>query len=391
MPVHFSGSWAEQIDTVCRSLAARGHEVDVITTRHPVGFQLEKTVDNMAIHYLRETSPGRYTSSWWLESVRRFEKLGKAGYDIVYSQGRGGLAYLKKLRKRVGIPYITHERGTILREALSNLYEGVTAGKVFAFLRNSCRYVVRDFQRIRQADRIVAVSEYVKKGLARIFLISPESIDVVRNFVNSNRFNDNLDGTLVKERYKISRDEKLILAVGRIYPQKGFQYLIGSLPLILGSCKNAKVMIVGPGNYSQRLIEMAMRLRIRDKIILTGPIHHRSLPSYYAAADVVVNPTVRRNEGMVNVVLEAFASGKPVVASDVGGCRELIEYGVDGLLVPPHDCAGLAVAVSQVLKNCDVAVRLGRAGRKKATQMYTLDKTVNSLSKVFEASIGFGD
>ncbi len=123
-------------------------------------------------------------------------------------------------------------------------------------------------------------------------------------------------------------------------------------------CPDAYLLIVGEGSRRDALEAQARELRIAHRVVFTG--RRDDVPAVTAALDVAVLPSYREAQGLT--ILEAMALSRPVVASNVGGIPEMIEDGVTGLLVPPHDAAALTAAIVRLLTDHPYADMLGRAG-----------------------------
>ncbi len=129
---------------------------------------------------------------------------------------------------------------------------------------------------------------------------------------------------------------QIVGVVARLEPEKGHPTLLEAWPLVLRACPDTYLLIVGEGSRRDALEAQARELRIAHRVVFTG--RRDDVPAVTAALDVAVLPSYREAQGMV--ILEAMALSRPVVASNVGGIPEMIEDGVTGLLVPPHDPAG---------------------------------------------------
>ena len=128
---------------------------------------------------------------------------------------------------------------------------------------------------------------------------------------------------------------------------------------------------MGKGDYMANLNNLVQKLSIGNNVIFIGNVPFESLPDYFNACDLFVNPTIRQN-GYDLTILEAMACEKPVVVSNIGSVPTAIEDGVDGLLVPTGDIKKLAEAVIKVLKDQELAKRLGKAARKKLEEKFSL-------------------
>ena len=154
-----------------------------------------------------------------------------------------------------------------------------------------------------------------------------------------------------------------VLFVGRLTPQKG----VGTLVAAVGLLKDpsARVLLVGDGPERPALERQAERIGVGDRLHFVGFLAHERLPAMFSHADLLVLPSLYEELG--TVLLEAMQAGLPIVASKTGGVPDVIEDGVNGLLVPPADPGALARAIDRLLADSGLARRLseGAQGRGK--------------------------
>lgn len=148
---------------------------------------------------------------------------------------------------------------------------------------------------------------------------------------------------------------RLVLALGRLHPNKGFDVLIRALPALPG----VHAVIAGEGPERAALLELARQERVADRLHLPG--WRGDTAALLAAADLLICPS--RHEPLGNVVIEAWSARRPVVAAAADGPRELITSGRDGMLVPPEDPGALAKAMVSLLDDPERAMALAEAGR----------------------------
>jgi phosphatidyl-myo-inositol dimannoside synthase len=180
---------------------------------------------------------------------------------------------------------------------------------------------------------------------------------------------------LWRRRLGIPEEAPLLLGVGRMATKKGFQVLIEVLPTLLEEFRELRVVLAGGGDLLGRLREAAGDGE--GRVHFPGPVLRDTLPDLYRAADLFVLPAVHDGRGNVdglpNVILEAMASGLPVVASAISGIPLAVEDGRTGLLVPEGDPAALLGALRRLLADRAAARALGEQGRRKAEAELTWD------------------
>jgi glycosyltransferase involved in cell wall biosynthesis len=190
-----------------------------------------------------------------------------------------------------------------------------------------------------------------------------------------------------RERLGIPEDAPLILSVGRMATKKGFHVLMEALPEILSA--GAHLVLAGGGDLLPDFQRQACRFD--GRLHLPGPVLRDTLPDLYRAADLFVLPAVHDSKGNVdglpNVILEAMASGLPVVASGISGIPLAVEDGLTGLLVPERDPAALAGALRKLLADRELAKGMGERGRRKAETELTWDAVASRYREGYVAAL----
>lgn len=181
------------------------------------------------------------------------------------------------------------------------------------------------------------------------------------------------------------QDEAIILALGRLSKEKGHSDLIQAAAVLqrLDAVPDFRVVLVGDGPERESLMRLARRLGVHEKLTITG--FQKDVDPYYSMAKLLCLPS--HSEGFPNVMLEAMASGLPIVAASVGGVPEALEDGVTGLIIPPRNPKALANAILRLLIDPGLRMRLGAAARKMAEANYTLDGYVRVLSRFYNDTL----
>lgn len=177
----------------------------------------------------------------------------------------------------------------------------------------------------------------------------------------------------------------LLLNVGRLYKQKGQKYLIPMMDELLSRWPRAQLLIVGGGDEEAELRRLVKEQALGDSIHLLGI--RTDVKQLLEIADVFVFPSLWESFGLA--ALEAMASGVPVVASRIGGIPEIIQDGVDGVLVPPHDPAAMALAVDKLASSTELATRIGEAAMLTAQSRFDSSKSVRGVEAIYRAVASF--
>lgn len=187
---------------------------------------------------------------------------------------------------------------------------------------------------------------------------------VIPNGVDTQRFNPGVDGESVRTKHNLCGC-LVILFVGALttwHSYKGVDLLLRAFSEVGKKYDTARLLIAGSGSLVPLYKRMAKELGLSDKVIFAGRVNEEQLSSYYAASDVFVLPSKDYSEGYGLVLLEAMASGKPVIGSAVGGIVDVISQGETGLLVAPSSTA-ISEAVVELLENEDKRLKMGKNGR----------------------------
>jgi glycosyltransferase involved in cell wall biosynthesis len=174
-----------------------------------------------------------------------------------------------------------------------------------------------------------------------------------------------------------------LLAVGRLVEKKGFHVLLDALAAIPGAWQ---LRIVGDGPARERLSAQAQALGIADQVTFAGALTHETLPLEYSGADIVAVPSIVDSsgdrEGLPNVVLEAMASGRAIVATDTGAIASAIHDGDTGLLVPAASPGALTRALTRLANAPHLRTTLGLAARRTAENLFDVRHCTNHLASV---------
>jgi phosphatidyl-myo-inositol alpha-mannosyltransferase len=178
-----------------------------------------------------------------------------------------------------------------------------------------------------------------------------------------------------------------VLFVGRLEPRKGLAYLVRAFLRLKPAFPRLRLLVVGRDDKRQQEKAMAMvPPRLRPDLVFVGSVPQADLPSYYASADVFCAPSLG-GESFGIVLAEAMAVGLPVVCSDIGGYRDVVRDGTDGLLVPPRDPRALAEALAGLLDNPARLAAMGEAAAA-AARRYAWEVVAAQVTEVYRTALG---
>ncbi|ADP77482.1 glycosyl transferase group 1 [Methanothermus fervidus DSM 2088] len=330
-PPHVGGV-ASHVHFLSNMLKNKGHEVFVITYPHKnLKSNNVKQAPTINIKGLRGLI---FTLT---ATIMALYLIVKEDIDIIHSHyllPPGLVGYLAS--KITGKPHYVTVHGSDALILSSN-----------RFLRILIKMILQD------AENVLVVSKTLKNKILEI-IEDEKKVVITGNAVDLKTFNPNIKTTF-KDELKIKKP--IILFVGNLVPQKGLQYLLKAKKLVKTP---STLVIVGDGPCLNQLKKMVKEEKIKD-VVFTGVRH--DINNVMAAADLVVLPSISESFGLA--LLEAMACGKPVVATKVGGIKEIVTEDV-GLLVNPRDPKALANAIDYILKNEKKKKEMGKNARKIA-------------------------
>jgi glycosyltransferase involved in cell wall biosynthesis len=240
---------------------------------------------------------------------------------------------------------------------------------------------------LSRARKIIAVSHFTKWELTNYYKIPANKIQVIHNGVDINKFKPAVDKRKVKAELGFNPDDLAIVSVGRLYARKGLFTLIDSMPSVVKRYPNAKFIISGKGQSDEmnKLIAHAEKLGVKNNIIFTGYYPDKKLPRLYQAADVFAFSTFYEHHPFA--VLEALATGLPVVTTTVGGIPETIESGKNGLLVKPFNARAFGEKILYLLEHPVAATEMGAQARKTIVENYDWSIVVKDAMKVYDEAL----
>ena len=232
---------------------------------------------------------------------------------------------------------------------------------------------------IRLADRVISVSNATSDWLIQKRGVSPYSVTVIPYGVNLSLYHQKENKAKLTE-LGISKDDPIVGMTGRLHSQKGHIYLIEAAREISRQIPNVRFLIIGDGPLREDLIARVKAYKLDSNFFFLGFRH--DVPELLRCLDIFTLPSLY--QGLPNVVLEAMATGKPVVATPVDGTKEAVLDGRTGLLVPEKNPAKLADALLSLLRNPMYARELGQNGRNRVKQLFSLETQVKKFEELYE-------
>ena len=355
------GGVTEHVDATAHALRARGHEVAVITSRFSEaesrgltgnGYPVHRIGRNFAVTY--NGAENNLTIGFGLRGKLE-QLLDRERFDLLHLHCPVS-PFLPLLALRIAKQPVV---GTFHSTVMSDL--------AFRLFR---RALLPSYRRI---DRTLAVSEEARTCVLRHF---PGPVEVLPNGVNLERFRPGLPRLA-----RFDDGTPNILFVGRHDPRKGLPELMSACRSLAREGVRFRLIIVGDGRLRRRIESMA-----HGPLHFEGRVSNGNLPGYYASSDIFCSPA-RGGESFGIVLLEAMASGVPIVATDLPGYRTVLTPGSEGLMVPPRDPASLRAALQTLLSHPTLRSEMGGRGIE-TSRRYAWPAIARRLEEIYGSLVG---
>jgi glycosyltransferase involved in cell wall biosynthesis len=304
--------------------------------------------------------------------------------DVYEAHAVSGYRFLKTLREHdVKKPFIQTVHGVLADEYTQALQRG--APTLQAKLAN---LIMRQLAKLEEeaaknATLTVTISKYSRRKITQLYGVDETKIRIVPNGVDTQRFKPSKSHESIKHQTGI--DNKLcVLFVGRLIPRKGLHYLVEAAKQIVKEFSQTMFLIVGDGPLRNHLISYLDKLNLSSNFVFLGDVSEKALPALYNCADVFVLPSIQEGQGIA--LLEAQATGKPIVAFDVGGVREAVLDKETALLVKP-DSRELAGALMKLLVNWSLREKMGHRGREFVVDRFSWDVCAQKMLQVYREAV----
>ena len=295
------------------------------------------------------------------------------------------------IAKKMGIPIVTimHGYKTMMFSSVLNQVINFRTGYshlLKSFLSLLYYSAFQEFPLLVKSSIIIAVSERVANALGRRPLIDKNKVIVINNGIDIETFKPSEDQSKqIRDKLNILDQDRAILFLSLISKQKGTDIAIKAFNE-LSHLKNIKLIIAGDGEYLNDAKLLARYYGIESKVVFTGFIPNEDTPKYYNASDIFIFPTLRL-ESFGIVLAEAMACRKPVIASNIGSIPDVIDDGVNGILVPHGDFRELARQIDMLLNDQSYFETLGGNAYSKARERFDINRMVGETIKAFELAI----
>ncbi len=377
---HCLGGMEVHTYLLAKGLAERGHQVTMITTGHPEGKSREDK-DGFVTHFISKSKPGKYSALWSVLAEEKLLELHRTDkFDLIFSESAGAFWLLKKgLNFKLSLPVVVALHGIFYNELKTRLNLGLSVKNILAVVYFLGLYLFRDLPAITKATAVIATSAEQKRLIKKFYFMPESKVFTIFNGIDTQMTPPDKE---LKAKLGFKPQDKLILSMARLKKEKGVHLAITALPQVLKHIPEAKLLIVGNGEYGPELKKMVTKLHLENEVRFTGTVPYAEIGKYFHLADVFVNSTIREN-GYDLTIVQAMAYGKVVVVSKLKSLLGVIEPGENGFLVPRGNVRELAQTLVMVLENKTLSTAVGLRAQTKAREHFDVDTMISATEAVF--------
>jgi len=313
-------------------------------------------------------------------------EMGKIDHFVLHRKGLE-LDVLRRLYRlfrnnRVRVIH-THHFTQLFYAALPARLAGAriihTEHEYFSYMESAfARAMIKPLSRL--CDRMTVVGPEVAEYFVRSIGIPEKQVMIVPNGVDIAKFN--CDRSTVRNELGLSPHELVIGTVGRLEPEKDQKTLLEAFQQAKADHPAVRLLIVGNGRMAEELKSYANRIGISDQTLFLGC--RRDVPKLLAAMDIFVLSSIR--EGLPISLIEAMAARKPVVASNIGSIKNLVQDGQNGFLVPSGDASAFGKVLHRLIETSELRERIGEAGRRTAEASFSLSETIRAYEELYRSA-----
>lgn len=378
---------------LCRSLAKKGHDITVITSDSP-DENFSSRDKNIHIHYL-EGGFGEATTAFKESVLEMLEQLHvEKPFDIVHSVDNTGL-YVSLYKKKLNVALATDVKGTHLDEIFDLL--GLAEDTFSSYLKTSWAVAVQflksffgtDRKIIRRSNGVFVTSQQQQDILERYYFYPSRKVHIIPYGIDSSTFQASSPIGPVFEKWGIQPGTKVILTVTPMVNAEVTKNLLTAFERVVIKKPNSALVIAGDGPRRKELEAHMLNLVLVSKVYFTGALPPEELSQMIQACDIYVNLN-SKSSGFEATLLEAMASCKTVIASEVGTSANAIDSGVNGFLLRPTEIGPLSRLLLEAVSDQIDTASIGERARQKILKMFDntrmVDQTIQAYRKILLAT-----
>ncbi|MCM3756131.1 glycosyltransferase family 4 protein [Sporosarcina aquimarina] len=359
------GGLSVHLTTLKAGLESRGHEVDVVSFTDVPKWKRDGIVRGPAF-LLNKMKQGKgYV--WTLKrrqdelAILIKEAVSKKEYDIINAQD----VFTTFAALETNVPVVSTVHGYLT-------FEGISKGSVIEGSPEAAELQEAERKGYKSTREVITVDTRIKEYILKETGVTG---NMIKNFIDVESFKPEIERRAeFRDTYGFSQDELIFFVPRRLTKKNGVMYPILSLPAVVEKFPNARVVFAGTGEMMEPMKQKAAELGVSDNITMLGAVDHSVMMQYYALANVALVPSIYSagvEEATSISALEAMGSGVPLIACAVGGLKEIVDSGKDGLLVEEQNVEELSDAMIRLLEDPAYGEQLAAAGRAKIIEEYS--------------------
>jgi len=352
-PPLIEGGLARHVRKLSEAMVERDVEVHVLT-RGGEESPAQELANGVVVHRIREpkrpTDLGEFVT--WVERMNSdmlaagVELGDRYEFDLVHGHDWLVANACDHLAKRFEAPLVTTIHATEYGR-----HQGWVDKHPQTYIHGVERWIVN------RSQRVIACSHYMREQIVDIFGVAEKRISVIPNGIDPDDLQAQSPAELERLRSEFAEPgEKLVLLIGRLVYEKGFQLALEAMPRVIEEAPGTRFLVAGSGTHEAELHRQAEELGLMEHGTFLGWIGDDVLHSLYRIADLTVVPSIYEPFGLV--ALEAMASGCPCIVADTGGLREVVVHEEGGLRFQADDPEALAEVAIRVLSDDELGQRL---------------------------------
>jgi len=347
------------------------------------GFREPASVDGVKIFPCQSTDRIFPLDNWTFNrTLSKMTENIKA--DVYEAHTASGYGFQRTLRKRgLQTPIIQTIHGVLADEAEKQSQQGAMSMRDRIANYFMKRLAQVEAEAAWNATLVVTISKYSQKKIQDLYHIEPRKIRIAPNGVDPERFKPREDCEKVRRPFDAG-GKQIVLFVGRLIPRKGLGYLVQAAKRIVKERSETLFAIAGDGPLKKQLISDVALASLNRNFAFLGDVSEANLPAIYACSNVFAFPSIQEGQGIA--LLEAQASGVPVVAFSLTGVAETVMHGETGLLLEP-DSNALAEGILRLLADSTLRQKMGVKARQFVLERHTWDTCAQKMLSVYREAL----
>jgi glycogen(starch) synthase len=388
VPTHGIGGMQDHAVDLAVGLVAAGHEVEVITGRHGDGLHKESR-EGVRYHYVDAPTDDFANDVWRKRSHEEFLRMNAARpFDVVHSEGSSALELVRRDVHRT-IPLVVMFHGNFLGLVKASIQRQLRARRLVDLLREqrglvflARRHFAKGNWRVFRACEAIVPARQQLADTCRSHRLDAARVHVVPHGIDTSVFHPRPPA---EARAALGLPGGFLFAcMGRLARDKGTHHAVRAFALARERLANTRLLIVGDGEERAGLERLARELGVSDEVVFVGAQEPRNMPAYFAAADVFLFPT-ERDEATGLVLLQAMASGLPIIASNTAAIPEVVGLAEEcAVLVPPGNPGELAAAADRLYRDEGLRRRLAKKALARVRETCSVERMVAATVEVYE-------